>query len=159
MANTGRPPKPTALKKLQGNPGKRKSNNSEPMPDATMPDCPVWLNVEAKIEWVRCVKVLHACGLLTSIDRAVLAAYCQAWAKWREAELAVEEEGQVLTSLTGGKYLNPNLVASSMASKEMAALAVQLGMTPSARTRIRVEKPPEKPKSLADQLFDAAKKL
>ena len=54
----GRKPKPTALKKLEGNPGKRKLNTKEPMPGKGMPDCPKWLLPEAKKEWERlCVKL------------------------------------------------------------------------------------------------------
>ena len=36
----GRKPKPTAVKKLEGNPGKRKLNTKEPNPGKGMPDCP-----------------------------------------------------------------------------------------------------------------------
>jgi len=39
----GRKPKPTALKKLEGNSGKRKLNKKEPVPVKGMPDCPEWL--------------------------------------------------------------------------------------------------------------------
>lgn len=45
----GRKPKPTAVKKLEGNPGKRKLNTKEPNPGKGMPDCPAWLLPEAKI--------------------------------------------------------------------------------------------------------------
>ena len=45
----GRKPKPTAVKKLEGNPGKRKLNKKEPMLGKGMPDCPAWLLPEAKI--------------------------------------------------------------------------------------------------------------
>ena len=66
----GRKPKPTALKKLEGNPGKRKLNTKEPMPGKGMPDCPKWLLPEAKKEWERlCVK-LSEMGVLTEIDMA-----------------------------------------------------------------------------------------
>lgn len=34
----GRKPKPTAVKKLEGNPGKRKLNTKEPVPAKGMPD-------------------------------------------------------------------------------------------------------------------------
>ena len=40
----GRKPKPTAVKKLEGNPGKRKLNTKEPVPAKGMPDCPEWLD-------------------------------------------------------------------------------------------------------------------
>lgn len=44
----GRKPKPTAIKKLEGNPGKRKLNTKEPIPAKGMPECPDWLLLEAK---------------------------------------------------------------------------------------------------------------
>jgi hypothetical protein len=34
----GRKPKPTAVKKLEGNPGKRKLNTKEPVPAKGLPD-------------------------------------------------------------------------------------------------------------------------
>lgn len=43
----GRKPKPTAIKELEGNPGKRKLNKKEPKPDKGMPVCPEWLLPEA----------------------------------------------------------------------------------------------------------------
>ena len=54
----GRKPKPTALKKLEGNPGKRELNTKEPVPEKGMPDCPKWLLSEAKVEWNRLCKKL-----------------------------------------------------------------------------------------------------
>ena len=47
----GRKPKPTAMKELEGNPGKRKLNKKEPMPGKGMPDCPKWLLPDAQEEW------------------------------------------------------------------------------------------------------------
>ena len=43
MATRGRKPTPTALKVLEGNPGKRKLNDNEPRPDKKAPSCPKWL--------------------------------------------------------------------------------------------------------------------
>lgn len=51
MTMAGRKPKPTALKKLEGNPGKRKLNTKEPIPAKGMLNCPEWLLPEAKKEW------------------------------------------------------------------------------------------------------------
>ena len=36
----GRRPKPTRLKLLTGNPGKRPLNDDEPQPQAAIPECP-----------------------------------------------------------------------------------------------------------------------
>ena len=125
------------------------------MPDDTMPDCPDWLRAEAQAEWSRVVVALHECGILTSVDRAVLAAYCQAYARWREAEETVAKSSQILKTSEGSIYINPALGAASMALKQLYAFAVQLGMTPSARSRIAVQ-PRGKEPTLADVLFAGA---
>jgi len=53
MAITGPKPKPTAIKILEGNPGKRPLNLNEPKPLQIAPECPDWLLAEAKKEWNR----------------------------------------------------------------------------------------------------------
>lgn len=68
----GRKPKPTALKKLEGNLGKRKLNTKEPVPGKGMPDCLKWLLPEAKEEWKRLCQKLSDMGVLTEIDMASL---------------------------------------------------------------------------------------
>ena len=55
----GRKPKPTALKKLEGNPGKRKLNTKEPIPAKGMLNCPEWLLPEAKKEWERLADLMN----------------------------------------------------------------------------------------------------
>ena len=65
MAQRGRKPKPTAIKELEGNPGKRPLNKNEPKPEKTAPKCPTWLDKEAKKEWRRMSKSLEAIGILT----------------------------------------------------------------------------------------------
>ena len=86
MATRGRKPKPTALKVLEGNPGKRPLNNKEPQPEKKAPRCPSWLEPEAKKEWKRMAKTLEAIGVLTQVDKAAYAGYCQAYARWKERE-------------------------------------------------------------------------
>jgi phage terminase small subunit len=77
---SGRKPKPTSLKVLQGNPGKRPLNENEPKPPPRLPRSPEHLSEEAKKEWRRAGKFLFQLGLVSDIDRAAFAAYCQAWA-------------------------------------------------------------------------------
>ena len=81
MAQRGRKPKPTAIKELEGNPGKRPLNEAEPKPEHKAPPCPKWLEPEAKKEWRRLSKQLEAIGVLTEVDQAAFASYCQAYAR------------------------------------------------------------------------------
>ena len=89
----GRKPKPTAVKKLEGNPGKRKLNTKEPVPAKGMPDCPEWLLPEAKKEWERLADLMNQMGVLTEVDMAAFAAYCQSYARWKEAQEHIDSEG------------------------------------------------------------------
>ena len=72
----GRKPKPTAVKKLEGNPGKRKLNKKKPVTAKGMSDCPEWLLPEAKTEWEWLCEKLSLMGVLTEIDMAAFSAYC-----------------------------------------------------------------------------------
>lgn len=158
MGRPGPAPKPTAQKIREGNPGKRALNDAEPQPDSTLPTCPAWLTKGAKAEWRRLARQLNRAGLLTGIDRNALAAYCVVYDRWKTAEEMVAKSAQVVKSKqTESVYLNPWLNAASMALKEMTKLAAEFGMTPSARTRIRVEKV-EQEQSLAELLFADASK-
>lgn len=139
----GRKPKPTRLKILTGNPGKRAINRSEPQPRGGVPRCPAHLDAGAKAEWRRVAAELRAMGLVTPVDRAALAAYCQAWSRWAQAELKVREFGAVL--VRQGKdgqsefYPNPYLAVANVALVQMRSFASEFGMTPSSRTRLAVE--------------------
>ncbi|WP_395706993.1 phage terminase small subunit P27 family [Casimicrobium huifangae] len=153
MGLRGPAPKPTALKVLEGNPGHRPLNKAEPKPDRTMPQCPAWLRPEAKAEWRRVAGKLHKAGILTSVDRAVLALYCQAWARWREAEEMIEASSQVIKSTKGGVYMNPWLSAAQAASKDVSACAAKLGMSPADRTRLSSADGQQDEPTLAEALF------
>src|SRR4030042_1883827 len=89
----GRKPKPTRLRLLEGNPGKRPIRSEEPDPVPSIPSCPPHLSEDAKREWERVVPLLEKLGLLSEIDRGALALYCQAWGRWLEAEEALKKYG------------------------------------------------------------------
>ena len=75
LAQRGRKPKPTAVKQLEGNPGKRQLNANEPKPAARAPSCPKWLEDDAKKEWRRLAKQMEQLGILTEVDMAAFAGY------------------------------------------------------------------------------------
>jgi len=137
----GARPKPTKLKVIEGNPGKRPLPEDEPMPDKAkrMPTAPAHLDKLAKREWVRTGKQLFDLGLLTKLDLPAFEQYCEAYATWKKAIEAVQVDNILLKSATGGMYMNPALHVASQAAKQMKVLLVEFGMTPAARTKLTVE--------------------
>ena len=101
MATRGRKPKPTALKLLEGNPGKRPLNDREPVPPKATLKCPAWLLPEAKKEWKRLAPALEAMGVLTMADLTKFEGYCQAYARWKEAEAFITQHGSIFQTPSG----------------------------------------------------------
>ena len=132
----GRKPKPTAVKELEGNPGKRKLNTKEPMPGKGMPACPAWLLPEAKKDWKRLCEKLNQMGVLTEVDRSAFAAYCQSYARWKEAQEHVDAEGATYETDNGMHRPNPWVNISNTEQRLMLQAASEFGLTPSARSRI-----------------------
>jgi P27 family predicted phage terminase small subunit len=141
------PAKPTALKKLHGNPGKRALNKNEPTAPAGAPGCPAHLKGEASKEWKRISAELEQLQLLTQCDRAALAAYCVCYADWIKAQKVIDKEGQVYESTnhnTGTTLIkiHPAVRIALDCMKLMRAYLVEFGLTPASRTRIHVDKAP-----------------
>lgn len=132
----GRKPIPTALKIANGNPGKRPLNMNEPTPDPAIPMCPSHLDDLAREEWDRVSYELYEIGILSNIDRAVLANYCIAWSRSIQAELKLQDGNLVLTGKDGGVYQSPWLAVANKAHEQTVKYASELGMTPSSRTRL-----------------------
>lgn len=132
----GRKPKPTAVKKLEGNPGKRKLNTKEPVPATGMPTCPNWLLQEAKNEWKRLAELMNQMGVLTEVDRAAFAAYCQSYARWKEAQEHIDSDGSIFETDKGYQQQTPWVGIANTNQKLMMQAASEFGLTPSARSKI-----------------------
>lgn len=152
----GPAPKPTVLKALNGNAGKRPLNLNEPKPDLGEPDMPTGMPAAAKKEWRRIVPILLKMGVLTLADGAALEAYCQSYATWRAAlkeirknGLTYESGGTPITETVNGetktrlvgtiRRLNPAVAERDKAVKVMRSFMTEFGMTPSSRSRIKAE--------------------
>ncbi len=75
--NSGRRPKPTALKVLQGNPGQRKLNTREPKPPAGVVVRPGHLSGAAVAIWDELAPIAMAMGTLTPADVAPFVTLCE----------------------------------------------------------------------------------
>lgn len=147
----GRKPKPTALKLVTGNPGKRALPKNEPKVDLAQPTPPAFLNDDAKVEWGRVIDVLFRAGLMTELDRAALGAYCQAYGRWAEAERALSRMAEkdplnkalMIKTKAGNAIQNPLVGVANKAKADMVHYAIEFGMTPSARSRVDAHKVPD----------------
>ena len=155
MGTRGPAPKPTVVKMLQGNPGKRALPKGEPKPDAgRLPSAPRWLSDEAKREWKRLAPRLWRVGLLTEVDGTALGLLCEAFAQYVAAKAVVDREGMLLMSEKGNAYQHPAAGLMTQARGELMKWSREFGMTPAARSRISVQAADDAP-TLADMLFEA----
>lgn len=139
----GRKAKPTALKELEGNPGKRALNQKEPKPKVAIPECPAQLKGDARVEWKRITKQLFPLGVISELDRAALTSYCIAWGTLLKAIKMIEKEHEVIISENGGAYQNPWVSIRNKAMEQILKHSSEFGMTPSSRARIKADAPTE----------------
>ena len=145
---TGRPPKPTNLKLSEGNRGHRPINQHEPQVTAALLDPPEHLSELAKEEWRQVQPQLFHCGIMTALDRSVLEGYCQSYGDWVEyrqiiTRMAARDEvtrGLLLRTANGFRD-NPLVHMANRAKADFLRFAGELGMTPSARSRISAAPP------------------
>ena len=137
MGARGPKGKPTNLKMLEGNRGKRALNDAEPKPNPLMDlKPPVFLDKYGKAEWKRIVPVLAGLGLLTEVDRAALAGYCNAYGTWEAANREMRGKSMVVFTEKGYPVQNPLLNVINKQSDIMKSYLVEFGMTPAARSRV-----------------------
>jgi P27 family predicted phage terminase small subunit len=139
----GRKPKPTKLRLIEGNPGKRAINRDEPKPDNIKPDMPSDLSKEAQNEWIRICEDLDKMGLLSRADSLIIVCLSQAEARRKRGEIEVAKSGEIITTVSGNVIQNPWLGVVNRAMDQIKAFSVELGLTPSARSRLHTtEKKP-----------------
>lgn len=156
----GRKPKPTHLRLVGGNAGKRPLNLREATPPIGVPTVPDFLNASARKEWARVARELGNIGLLSTIDRGALAAYCQAYGVWVEAERGIkrladggDKYGGLLTRTSNGNVIqNPLVGIANKARSDTVRFAAEFGMTPSARSRVQADP------NAANKIKDPARK-
>jgi phage terminase small subunit len=112
-------PKPTALKLLTGNPGKRRITKNEPKPTGSIGEPPGWMLPEAKRAWHEIVAAYAGSDVLTALDRSQLTVFCQMFAEWMVAERS-------------DTPLNAAFISTMM------KIGGKLGLNPSDRTRLQV---------------------
>jgi P27 family predicted phage terminase small subunit len=100
--------------------------------------------------WDRVVPVLAEMGILCEVDAEALALYCHTTSVSERAWGAVAKEGLTITSITGVERPHPAATIAHRADQLRLQIMAEFGMTPSSRSRVRVESQPRD--ALADFL-------
>lgn len=140
MGRRGPKATPTAILKLRGTHRKGRTR-AEPVPKGEAPAPPEWLLPAAREEWERLRPELVHMRLLTAVDWGQFAAYCQCWARWQDAEIAIAEQGTTIDILDKEgwvKYtqISPHVTIAHKCLERLNKLAAEFGLTPSARSRL-----------------------
>jgi P27 family predicted phage terminase small subunit len=135
----GRRPKPTALKELEGNPGKRPLSRREPKPKGDLYAAPEWMTDSQREGWAA-YAITHApYGLLKQLDRSVLAIWVVAEDLHREAAEKIAQYGLLTKSPNAGLPLqSPYLAILNKQAQIMLKAGAELGFSPASRTRVQV---------------------
>ena len=135
MGRRGPPKKPTAMKELEGNPGKRPLPREPHYPEGNLRP-PSHLRGEARREWLRVAPGLAQVGVYQSVDRAALSAYCSAWASYVRAEKECQKVGEWAIGVDGVARVAPWARVRQMSLEKLKQFAREFGFTPASRTEI-----------------------
>ncbi|HHQ6553280.1 TPA: phage terminase small subunit P27 family [Serratia fonticola] len=138
----GRRPKPTHLKVVTGNPGKRKLNDKEPQPAREIPSPPSHLTDWGKTAWGRMTVLLDGMGILTVADTFALERLCDLYAEILQLRQIVDTEGRTYIAKTKmGDFLikaHPAVAMLADADRRFKSYLVEFGLTPAARSKVKV---------------------
>ncbi len=149
-------PTPTRLKILNGNPGQRKINKKDPSlrMRSAIPAKPQLLrDKRAKDEWTRITDMLRGAGIITEVDQKILLMYCNTFSLYREAELDIIKNG-MYTTYDSGPKTNPAVTILHKTRTDIIRMLIEMGLTPSARSRIIALDEGDNPKESLESFLD-----
>lgn len=154
----GPKPKPTQLKIIAGNPGKRPLNRNEPRSNRKTPDKPVHLTGIASEFWDRLVNNLAELGILEGADEMAMERMALLYADVRRLQKEVDENGYTYESTdaeTGKTLIKANPAGTQLraADAQFKVFLTEFGLTPSSRTRIKTDKTDGNEEDEADRHF------
>lgn len=136
-----RPRQPTQLKVLNGGRIRddRDALKQQAQPEIGMPACPAWLDAKMRKKWQTIGPELVNLGLLTVIDGDIFAGYVETATRYGEVCEKIESIGDCIDQTPNGFMVQSVLFQlRNSLQKQMVALGREFGMTPAARSSIKV---------------------
>lgn len=149
-----RGPARTPTKELKFRGTFRKDRHGDPSsePDfelvTKMPPPPGFLDAVGVMEWDRVGPELIEKQLLTVADMAAFTLYCLSVSRVVECEKQLSKSGLTITTPQGFIQAHPLISIGRQAGVEVRKFCQEFGLTPSARTRVKV--PPKAPAAKPD---------
>lgn len=108
---------------------------------------PAGLPREIAAEWRGIVRLVKDFGILDRCDAAILESYCRHVVRWRSLCVEIDR-----SKYKGGLSYRRKIMAADAAHKQLLKAISELGLSPNARARIRIEAPKEGKNELAEFL-------
>jgi P27 family predicted phage terminase small subunit len=140
MGKRGPATMPTQLRLLKGDHHKSRFNPNEPVARDTLPTPPEDMAVDVREIWDYTLDELVAMKTAAAADRDSLICYCEAVVAHRKASKILAKSPVLVKGALGTLVRNPALQVQRDAAHAIRAFAQEFGLTPSARTRIQVDK-------------------
>ena len=137
MGKRGPAPTPTGLRLVRGD-RKDRINTDEPQAREGLPLCPMDASPEVHDIWRYTIDQLDHMKIVTLADRDALYAYCEAVVMHREASRILATDGLIQEGLHGGYVKHPAHQIQRDAAAMIRAFAQEFGLTPSARSTIKM---------------------
>lgn len=123
----GRPPKPVPIRRLEGNPGKRRLP-TVPQPSPGRPEPPDWLDEDGLAIWNEHVGDLELLGILTNLDGPAFSVLCTWFSVFKAS--VIEHE------MSTGTERQSAFRRMRDSAKELRSWSSEFGLTPVSRTRL-----------------------
>lgn len=136
-----RPRTPTQIKVLEGSRIRtdRDALKEQAKPPLEMPPCPDWLDAKARKLWHKIGPQLVSLGLLSVIDGDIFGGYVETATRYGEVcEKLDSIEKMMATTPNGFEVQSVLFQLRNTLQKQLVALGREFGMTPAARSSIKV---------------------
>jgi P27 family predicted phage terminase small subunit len=102
---------------------------------------PADMDAEAKVVWRRVLRDMRHTGVIRAADSDVFRCYCEAVSRYAQAARLYAQSGPIIRGARGGDLVkNPLHQVARDNADEIRQLARELGLSPSARVGLRIER-------------------
>lgn len=161
----GRKSNPKSLHALRGNPSRLKLNAPDsPAFDIEIPPPPDTLDGYGRREWERVTRLMYELKIITSLDEAIVEAYCQNRSELRILRQELKGQKRFFKSERSGmEHPNPRMREIRRLVQEQRLIVQELGFSPTSRSKVSTTgtngKAKTQKQNLAESLFRTTVKV